>query len=195
MIEEQTKKNSRKTNFLLDNPQSEGGQRGGAGMTRAQVFTFGRHSIFTTYSQNLSWHIMLSGKSLCLLRLHTCFSPTRSLPKLSAHARHRSRANTGPFLLDEYIPRFQLLTPLQESKKRTEAYAHLRECNLCPRLCGVNRFERRGTCLIGADVVVNTVAPHFGEEPCLQGHNGSGSVFFSGCNLRCVFCQVRKTNG
>jgi putative pyruvate formate lyase activating enzyme len=43
--------------------------------------------------------------------------------------------------------------------------------------------------LIGADVVVNTVAPHFGEEPCLQGHNGSGSVFFSGCNLRCVFCQ------
>lgn len=94
-----------------------------------------------------------------------------------------------PFLLDDYIPRYQLLTPLQESKKRTEAYAHLRNCNLCPRLCGVNRFERRGTCLIGADVVVNTIAPHFGEEPCLQGHNGSGSVFFSGCNLRCVFCQ------
>lgn len=43
--------------------------------------------------------------------------------------------------------------------------------------------------MIGADLVVNTIAPHFGEEPCLQGHNGSGSVFFSGCNLRCVFCQ------
>jgi putative pyruvate formate lyase activating enzyme len=53
----------------------------------------------------------------------------------------------------------------------------------------VNRFEKTGACLIGADVVVNTVAPHFGEEPCLQGYNGSGSVFFSGCNLRCVFCQ------
>jgi putative pyruvate formate lyase activating enzyme len=38
-------------------------------------------------------------------------------------------------------------------------------------------------------VVVSTIAPHFGEEPCIQGHNGSGSVFFSGCNLRCVFCQ------
>ena len=38
-------------------------------------------------------------------------------------------------------------------------------------------------------MVVNTIAPHFGEEPCLQGQNGSGSVFFSGCNLRCVFCQ------
>jgi putative pyruvate formate lyase activating enzyme len=36
---------------------------------------------------------------------------------------------------------------------------------------------------------VSTIAPHFGEEPCIQGHNGSGSVFFSGCNLRCVFCQ------
>lgn len=96
----------------------------------------------------------------------------------------------GPqFLLDNYIPRYQLLTPQQEAKKRSEAYAHLRNCNLCPRLCGVNRFERRGTCLIGADVVVNTIAPHFGEEPCIQGRHGSGSVFFSGCNLRCVFCQ------
>lgn len=43
--------------------------------------------------------------------------------------------------------------------------------------------------MVGSDVVVNTIAPHFGEEPCIQGHNGSGSVFFSGCNLRCVFCQ------
>lgn len=44
--------------------------------------------------------------------------------------------------------------------------------------------------MIGAETVkVNTIAPHFGEEPCIQGHNGSGSVFFSGCNLRCVFCQ------
>lgn len=87
------------------------------------------------------------------------------------------------------MPRYSLLSPMQEAKKRTEAYAHLRNCNLCPRLCGVNRFEKRGTCLIGADVVVNTIAPHFGEEPCIQGKHGSGSVFFSGCNLRCVFCQ------
>ncbi|KAL4945993.1 hypothetical protein BDV06DRAFT_183361 [Aspergillus oleicola] len=45
-------------------------------------------------------------------------------------------------------------------------------------------------CLIGAETVkVNTIAPHRGEEPCIQGFHGSGSVFFSGCNLRCVFCQ------
>lgn len=104
------------------------------------------------------------------------------------HIRLRSYL-APPFLLDDSTPRYQLLTSVQESKKRSAAYAHLRNCNLCPRLCGVNRFEKTGACLINADVVVNTVAPHFGEEPCLQGHNGSGSVFFSGCNLRCVFCQ------
>ncbi|KAF2690540.1 hypothetical protein K458DRAFT_289281 [Lentithecium fluviatile CBS 122367] len=95
-----------------------------------------------------------------------------------------------PWLLDDYIPRYHLISSLDASKKRSEAYAHLRECNLCPRLCGVNRYEKTGVCLIGAEKVkVNTIAPHFGEEPCFQGHNGSGSVFFSGCNLRCVFCQ------
>ena len=110
----------------------------------------------------------------------------RSVPR--AFVRQKS-ALSPPYLLDDYLPKYQLLTSIQESKKRSEAYAHLSNCNLCPRLCGVNRFQKRGTCLIGSDVVVNTIAPHFGEEPCLQGHHGSGSVFFSGCNLRCVFCQ------
>ena len=53
----------------------------------------------------------------------------------------------------------------------------------------MNRYEKTGVCLVGTDVVVNVIAPHFGEEPCVQGHNGSGSVFFSMCNLRCSFCQ------
>ncbi|EXF80131.1 radical SAM superfamily protein [Colletotrichum fioriniae PJ7] len=94
-----------------------------------------------------------------------------------------------PFLLDDYTPRYMALTSIDESKKRSKAYAHLSKCNLCPRLCGVNRFETTGMCLIGNDTKVNVIAPHFGEEPCVQGHNGSGAVFFSGCNLRCVFCQ------
>lgn len=94
------------------------------------------------------------------------------------------------FLLDEYIPRYQLLTSVEAAKKRSLAYAHLRECNLCPRRCGVNRYETTGVCLIGAETAkVNVIAPHRGEEPCIQGYHGSGSVFFSGCNLRCVFCQ------
>ncbi|PSK59287.1 hypothetical protein B9Z65_3611 [Elsinoe australis] len=94
-----------------------------------------------------------------------------------------------PFLLDHYIPKYQLLSPIDEARKRSQAYAHLSNCNLCPRKCSVNRFMTRGYCLIGSDVTVNTIAPHFGEEPFFQGHNGSGSVFFSGCSLRCTFCQ------
>lgn len=69
-----------------------------------------------------------------------------------------------PYLLDDYIPRYHLLSSVDAAKKRSLAYAHLRECNLCPRLCGVNRYEKTGVCLIGAETVkVNTVAPHFGE--------------------------------
>ena len=96
-----------------------------------------------------------------------------------------------PFLLDDhYIPRYHFLSSVEASRKRSAANAHLRNCNLCPRACGVNRYETTGVCLIGAETAkVNVIAPHFGEEPCIQGHNGSGSVFFSGCNLRCVFCQ------
>lgn len=94
------------------------------------------------------------------------------------------------FLLDDYIPRHHLLSSIDASKKRSLAYAHLRNCNLCPRKCGVNRYEQTGACLIGAETAkVNVIAPHRGEEPCIQGFHGSGSVFFSGCNMRCVFCQ------
>jgi putative pyruvate formate lyase activating enzyme len=108
---------------------------------------------------------------------------------VSIQRRYRSYL-APPFLLDQYTPRYQLISATDADKKRSEAHAHLRNCNLCPRLCGVNRFEKTGVCLIGAETVkVSTIAPHFGEEPCIQGHNGSGSVFFSGCNLRCVFCQ------
>lgn len=111
-------------------------------------------------------------------------------PRFRSQLEQRSLHLAPPWLLDDYIPRYHLISSIDAAKKRTLAYAHLRECNLCPRLCGVNRYEKTGVCLIGAEKVkVNTIAPHFGEEPCLQGHNGSGSVFFSGCNLRCVFCQ------
>ncbi|KAI3332305.1 radical SAM superfamily protein [Xylariaceae sp. AK1471] len=114
-----------------------------------------------------------------------------SSPGIGVHDTQRRRLVhlAQPFLLDDYIPRYQLLSVVDASKKRSLAYAHLRNCNLCPRLCGVNRYETTGICLIGDNVKVNVIAPHFGEEPCIQGHTGSGSVFFSGCNLRCAFCQ------
>lgn len=75
----------------------------------------------------------------------------------------RSLHLAPPFLLDDYMPRYHRLSSIDASKKRSLAYAHLRKCNLCPRLCGVNRYETTGMCLIGADVTVNVIAPHFGE--------------------------------
>jgi putative pyruvate formate lyase activating enzyme len=63
-------------------------------------------------------------------------------------------------------------------------------CRVCPRLCTVDRLkDERGLCKIGRQAIVASHFPHFGEENCLRGQRGSGTIFFSGCNLRCVFCQ------
>jgi putative pyruvate formate lyase activating enzyme len=63
-------------------------------------------------------------------------------------------------------------------------------CRVCPRLCKVDRLaDQPGLCKVGRRAVVASHFPHFGEEDCLRGHKGSGTIFFSGCNLRCVFCQ------
>lgn len=61
---------------------------------------------------------------------------------------------------------------------------------MCPRDCGVNRLENRwAACKTGRYAIVDCHFPHFGEEYCLRGWKGSGTIFFSHCNLRCVFCQ------
>lgn len=66
------------------------------------------------------------------------------------------------------------------------------KCTICPRACGVPRGETGGgICLSPALPRVARAAPHFGEEPCIGGEKGAGAVFFTGCNLRCVFCQNR----
>lgn len=66
----------------------------------------------------------------------------------------------------------------------------MRDCTLCPRICHANRLEgKSGYCGQGATITAARAALHFWEEPCISGTNGSGTVFFSGCNLQCVFCQ------
>ena len=62
---------------------------------------------------------------------------------------------------------------------------------LCPRACGTDRRNGRGYCGAPAETVVAKVMLHKWEEPCISGEHGSGAVFFSGCNLRCSFCQNR----
>lgn len=64
-----------------------------------------------------------------------------------------------------------------------------RDCNLCPRECHINREVRCGSCHVGAQILLARAALHMWEEPCISGNKGSGTVFFSGCSLGCVFCQ------
>ena len=66
----------------------------------------------------------------------------------------------------------------------------LEECRLCPRECGVNRLNGEvGFCQAGSQLKISSAFPHFGEEPPLVGYHGSGTIFLTHCNLRCIFCQ------
>ena len=83
------------------------------------------------------------------------------------------------------------LMPLEILQDRArQALARLQACELCPRRCGVSRFaDERGFCRTGRRARVAGFAPHYGEEAPLVGSGGSGTIFFCGCNLSCVFCQ------
>ena len=63
------------------------------------------------------------------------------------------------------------------------------QCNLCPRNCNIDRNENTGFCKSHTKAKIARIAPHHWEEPCISGTKGSGTVFFSGCTLKCVFCQ------
>jgi putative pyruvate formate lyase activating enzyme len=79
--------------------------------------------------------------------------------------------------------------------KVEEAIEALRSCTLCPRDCKVNRLENKfAVCKVGRYARVASFSHHFGEEDVLRGWNGSGTIFFSWCNLRCVFCQNFETS-
>ena len=65
-------------------------------------------------------------------------------------------------------------------------------CNICPRECGADRETENGICGCGEKIHISRAAPHFWEEPPISHKNGSGTVFFAGCNLKCVFCQNRE---
>jgi putative pyruvate formate lyase activating enzyme len=89
-------------------------------------------------------------------------------------------------------PPYLALARSGELERRTaEALELLGErCTVCPRGCKVDRrADIPGLCAVGRRAVVASHFPHFGEEDCLRGRRGSGTIFFSGCNLRCVFCQ------
>lgn len=95
------------------------------------------------------------------------------------------------YVVEDFEPSYLRLLESGELKERVErAREELRCCCACPRNCKVNRLQdEKGMCATGRWALVASYFPHFGEEDCLRGWRGSGTIFFSRCNLKCVFCQ------
>ena len=87
-------------------------------------------------------------------------------------------------------PRYLNIKEEEFNRRIEKAYKLLSPCEVCPRKCRVNRLKgERGFCRSGEEVVVSSYNAHFGEEPPLVGNFGSGTIFFTNCNLKCVYCQ------
>lgn len=95
-----------------------------------------------------------------------------------------------PSIATNFEPAFMELHRTGELKRRgEELWNRLENCDICPRKCGVNRLAgERGFCQVDYRLVIASYNPHFGEERPLVGRGGSGTIFFSFCGLRCVFC-------
>jgi len=95
--------------------------------------------------------------------------------------------------MDEFEPRYLRTHAQGVLRERVSAGTErLTRCELCPRSCRVDRTDPTdadGVCRVGRRAIVASYAPHHGEEDCLRGWHGSGTIFFGGCNLRCAFCQ------
>ena len=88
------------------------------------------------------------------------------------------------------LPAYVSLGVAELRRRARAAVDALERCVLCPRLCGVDRKAGKwSACKTGRHARVTSAFPHFGEEDCLRGTRGSGTMFFAHCNLRCVFCQ------
>jgi len=91
---------------------------------------------------------------------------------------------------EPFEPAYTALPPGELERRAEQALEMMSPCRACPRRCGVDRLaDKPGLCLIGRHAVVASAFPHHGEEDPLRGWAGSGTIFFCGCNLKCVFCQ------
>ncbi len=95
------------------------------------------------------------------------------------------------FAIEEFEPAYLATWRRGEMQAKVDrARKELEDCRACPRNCGVNRMNNETrVCHTGRYAIVSSAFPHFGEEDCLRGTRGSGTIFFGLCNLRCVFCQ------
>ena len=95
------------------------------------------------------------------------------------------------FVLEGHEPAYlRLHREGRLAERATAAIEELRDCRACPRNCRCDRLrDERRACHTGRNAIVSSAFPHLGEENCLRGWRGSGTIFFGRCNLRCVFCQ------
>jgi putative pyruvate formate lyase activating enzyme len=92
--------------------------------------------------------------------------------------------------LDNFKPAYKKITVEDLKQRAQQAVQMLADCTVCAQHCHVNRLHgEKGFCKVGRDAVVASYGRHFGEEDVLVGQNGSGTIFFSYCNLSCQFCQ------
>ncbi len=87
-------------------------------------------------------------------------------------------------------PSYLKLFKTGELKRRIKsANKLLSNCSLCPRFCNVNRYTEKGYCSSNIEPIISSYNPHFGEEPSITGIYGSGTIFFTNCTMKCIYCQ------
>lgn len=107
------------------------------------------------------------------------------------YMNNKSTSTRFQVLGRDYIPGYLKLHAAGALKPRVEkALAYLSSCSVCPRKCGVDRMnDEKGECDTGRYAHIASAFSHMGEEDCIRGKRGSGTIFFAGCNLKCVFCK------
>lgn len=138
------------------------------------------------------WNFFMVGFSGITAALSTFIAGCRCAvesPRLSYPVKN-SQTETPSAAHAIFEPAYLKLHKSGELKRRgEELWRSMEECRLCPRECGAKRLKgERGFCQASAQLEVASYNPHFGEEHSLVGEGGSGTIFFTNCSLRCVFC-------
>ena len=139
-------------------------------------------------------YLTISGLGCAFFPLcHGCKKEENSIatPEILGYERKKKYAVKGTAQIDpDFEPSYLRLHRSGELKKRGEELWNMMEsCELCPRKCGTNRLAGdEGFCQASSQLEISSYNPHFGEEKSLVGKGGSGTIFFTNCGLRCVFC-------
>lgn len=138
------------------------------------------------------FYLAVSGFSSTLISLFTGCKQKANSTTLSLNNSRKNRLGSGDTAkIDKnFQPAYMKLHKSGELKRRgQELWDIMKNCSLCPRECGANRLEgEKGFCQASSQLEISSYHPHFGEERPLVGNGGSGTIFFTNCGLRCVFC-------